>query len=162
MITAAMMNEAVTGTARPTISTATAEKIAVSASEPPAASTISDDSSRPRPVSETTATMMPAAAHVAAIGSTPRAPATSASQTLRGPIRSRLSRNESRNASTVANSTARNGEKFSASSSDDQRTATRSGSPSGASSFQKPGVSRSSPSTSKRRVSASIASRIPR
>ncbi len=116
MMTAAMMKEAVTGTARPTISTATAANTAVRASEPPAASTISAESSSPRPVSETTATMMPAAAVVAAIGSTPRAPATSASQTLRGPMRSRLSRKDTRNASTVATITARNGEKPSTSS----------------------------------------------
>ena len=41
MITAAMMKRRGDGTARPRISTATAAKIAVSASEPPAASTIS-------------------------------------------------------------------------------------------------------------------------
>ncbi len=102
MITAAMMNEAVTGTASPRISTAIALKIAVSASDPPAASTISDDSSSPRPVSDTTATMIPAAAVVAAIGSTPRAPVTSASQTRFGVIRSRRSRNDIKNASSVA------------------------------------------------------------
>ena len=54
--------------------------------------------------------MSPAAAVVAAIGSTPRAPSTSAAQTFDGTIRSRRLRNESRNASTVAYSTARNGE----------------------------------------------------
>ena len=52
--------------------------------------------------------MIPAAAVVAAIGSTPRAPATSASQTRFGPIRSRRSRKLSRNATTVAMITARN------------------------------------------------------
>jgi hypothetical protein len=104
------MNDAVTGIARPRISTAIAEKTAVSASEPPAASTMIDDSSRPSPVSEMTATMIPAAAVVAAMGRTPRAPATSASPTLRGPMRSRRSRNDRRNASTVAYRTARNGE----------------------------------------------------
>ena len=46
--------------------------------------------------------MIPAAAVVAAIGSTPRAPDTSAAQTLRGPIQSRRSRNDIRKASTVA------------------------------------------------------------
>ena len=59
-------------------------------------------------MSETTATIRPAAAVVAAIGSTPRAPATSASQISRGPIQSRRSRNENRNAMTVAMITARN------------------------------------------------------
>ena len=116
MITAAMMKLAVTGTASPRMSTATADRIAVMVSDPPAASTISEDIFSPRPVSVMTATMMPAAAQVAAIGRTPRAPATSASHTRRGPIRSRLSRNEHRNAATVATSTARNGEKPTASS----------------------------------------------
>src|SRR5918999_5393466 len=110
MITAAMMNEGGTGPASPRISTATALKIAVSASDSPAASTISADSSSPSPVSDTTATMIPAAAVVAAIGSTARAPLTSAAATLGGVIQSRRSRNDSRNASTVAYSTARNGD----------------------------------------------------
>ncbi len=102
MITAAMMNEAVTGTARPTISTASALNTAVRASDPPAASTMMLDSSRPSPVSETTATMIPAAAHVAATGSTARAPAASASPTCLGPMRCLGSRNDRRKASTVA------------------------------------------------------------
>jgi hypothetical protein len=96
------MNEAVTGTARPRMSTAIALKIAVSASDSPAASTIRPDSSSPSPVKETTATMIPAAAVVAAIGNTPRAPLTSEPQTSRGPIQSRRSRNDIRNATTVA------------------------------------------------------------
>src|SRR5262245_7229793 len=74
MMTAAMMKEAVTGTARPRISTAIALKMAVNASESPAASTIRPESSRPSPVSETTATMMPAAAVVAAGAGHQRAP----------------------------------------------------------------------------------------
>ena len=53
-------------------------------------------------MSVTTATMIPAAAQVAATGSTARAPAASASNTRPGPIRCFGSRNESRNASTVA------------------------------------------------------------
>ena len=58
-------------------------------------------------MSETTATMMPAAAVVAAIGSTPREPATSASQICLGPIQSRRSRKLSRKATTVAMITER-------------------------------------------------------
>ncbi len=61
-----------------------------------------DDSFSPSPVSDTTATIRPAAAVVAAIGSTPRAPSTSAIHTRSGVIRSRRLRNESRKASTVA------------------------------------------------------------
>ena len=102
MITAAMMKEAVTGTASPSSSTARAEKSAVSHSVPPDTSTISELSLKPSPVSVTTATMIPAAAQVAAIGSTARAPAASASHTRRGVIRCSRSRNDSRKATIVA------------------------------------------------------------
>jgi hypothetical protein len=110
-----MMKLAVTGTARPRMSTAMAASTAVRAREPPARSTIRPASLRPRPVKDTTATMMPAAAVVAAIGSTPRAPATSAFQASRGPIQSRRSRKLSAKATTVAMSTDRNAEKPTAS-----------------------------------------------
>ena len=63
---------------------------------------ISELALRPRPVSVTTATMMPAAAHVAAIGSTARAPEASAAMTRGGVIRCRGSRNDSAKATKVA------------------------------------------------------------
>ena len=97
-----MMNEAVTGTASPSSSTAIAASSAHRNRLPPATSMMIPDRLRPRPVSVTTATMIPAAAQVAATGSTARAPAASASNTRTGVIRCFGSRNESRNASTVA------------------------------------------------------------
>ena len=106
---AAMMNDAVTGTANPSRVTATAENSAVRVStrvalSPNAAapSTIMPASPRPRPVSVVTPTMTPAAAQVAATGSTPRAPLDSAWPIRRGVIRSGLCRKDSRKASAVA------------------------------------------------------------
>ena len=66
MITAAMMNDAVTGTARPSSSTVSAASTAVIARFSPDAPTMIDDALSPSPVSVTTATMIPAAAVVAA------------------------------------------------------------------------------------------------
>jgi hypothetical protein len=52
----AMMNDAVTGTARPSSSTASAAISAHTKSEPPAMSTMIDERFSPSPVSVTTAT----------------------------------------------------------------------------------------------------------
>ena len=65
----------------------------------------------PSPVKVTTATMIPAAAVVAATGSTPMAPAASASHVRLGVIQVERSRNDSKKAATVAYSTARNGDR---------------------------------------------------
>jgi hypothetical protein len=67
-----------------------------------------EDRSSPRPVSVSTATIRPAAAVVAATGSTPVAPLASASNTRGGVIRRLRSRKDSRNASAVAYTTALN------------------------------------------------------
>jgi hypothetical protein len=63
----------------------------------------------PRPVSVTTPTMMPEAAHTATTGSTPMAPAASASHSRRGVSRCSRSRKLSPKASSVDRTTARNG-----------------------------------------------------
>ena len=109
MITAAMMNEAVTGTARPSTSTATAASTQVTSRTPvglsatmSARSTMIDDRSSPRPVSVSTATMRPAAAQVAATGSTPIAPLASAASSRGGVMRVDRSRNDSAKATTLA------------------------------------------------------------
>ena len=62
----------------------------------------------PRPVSETTPTMMPAVAVVAATDSTPRPPASSAPASRRGPSAVSGRRKLRPTASTVAQKTARN------------------------------------------------------
>ena len=107
-----MMNDAVTGTARPSSVIATAAKIAVRVStrvalSPNAAapSTMIPASPSPRPVSVVTPTMTPAAAQVAATGSTPRAPLDSAWPIRRGVIRSGGAGTTAANASTVAYTT---------------------------------------------------------
>src|SRR3990172_6885029 len=74
-MTAQMMYEAVTGTASPTTQTMSEVYTAVSSSEPPAYSMMMALNFRPRPVSVTTPTMMPAPAQVAATLSTPVEPA---------------------------------------------------------------------------------------
>ncbi len=66
---------------------------------------------RPRPVSVTTPTMMPATAVVASTGSTSSPPATSAPPSLRGPSRSSGRPNTlNATAAIVAQNTARNGD----------------------------------------------------
>jgi hypothetical protein len=109
MMTAAITNDAVTGTASPSTSTATAASTTVASSttvalsdSPPAKSTMIPDRLSPSPVSVVTPTMMPAAAVVAAIGSTLRAPSASAWKARRGPIRWLRSKKDSTNASRVA------------------------------------------------------------
>ena len=84
-MTAAMMYEAVTGTASPSIRTANAEYSTVRKSCPPAKATMSPAIFRPSPVSVTVPTMIPAVAVVAATGRTLLPPVVSASKSLRGP-----------------------------------------------------------------------------
>lgn len=109
MMTAEMMNEAVTGTASPRTDTARAAKMTVTTSSTvglspnmPAASTMTEARFRPSPVWVTTATMMPAAAQVATTGSTDLLPSASAVYSRRGVIRCRASRKDSRNCRAVA------------------------------------------------------------
>jgi hypothetical protein len=109
MMTAAIMNEAVTGTAKPRMRIVTAAKRAVKRRLPPAKAMMRELILSPSPVSVTTATMIPAAAQVAATGRTPIAPAAKAAQILRGPILCSRSKNESKNATPVAITTARKG-----------------------------------------------------
>src|SRR5690349_12220234 len=63
-ITAAMMYDAVTGTARPRIQTAIAPSTTVIGNDPPAIATMRPAALRPSPVSVTTPTMTPATAVV--------------------------------------------------------------------------------------------------
>src|SRR4030095_14655588 len=83
-ITAEMMYDAVTGTARPRIQTATADSSTVPGSDPAARSTITPAAFRQTPVRVTTPTMMPATAVVARTDSTSLPPAASASSPRRG------------------------------------------------------------------------------
>src|SRR5262245_11216602 len=83
-ITAEMMYDAVTGTARPRIQTASAENTTVSTSDPPAMPTMRPAAFKPSPGSVTTPTMMPATAVVATTDSTSLPPAISESDTRRG------------------------------------------------------------------------------
>src|SRR5438128_3724151 len=84
IITAAMMYDAVTGTARPSTQTAAAEYATVRGSEAPASVTMTPAILSPNPVKVTTPTMMPAVAVVAAIDSTPLPPASSARTSFPG------------------------------------------------------------------------------
>jgi hypothetical protein len=77
---------------------------------PPAAPTIRELPLSPSPVSDTTATMTPAAAHTATTGRTPRVPAARQSNTRLGVQRVSRRRNPRAKATTVAYSTARNGD----------------------------------------------------
>jgi len=77
-ITAQMMYEAVTGTARPTIQTIKAVKIAVSNREPPAYWITMELNFNPKPVNTTVPTIRPAPAQVAAMAKTPVEPEASA------------------------------------------------------------------------------------
>src|SRR3977135_2691429 len=110
MITAAVMKDGGTRTDRPHNSTATAATTAVAARLPPARATMRLAALSPRPVSVTMPTMMPAAAVVAATGSTPVVPAASARAAWRGPSWCDLSRKDSTKARIVAYATARNGD----------------------------------------------------
>src|SRR6266853_6838916 len=84
IVTAAMMYDAVTGTARPSSQTAAAEYATVKVSELPASVTMRPAIFSPSPVNVTTPTMMPAVAVVAATDSTPLPPASSARTSLPG------------------------------------------------------------------------------
>ena len=77
-ITAQMMYEAVTGTAKPTTHTTSAVKIVVRSNDPPAYSMTIELNFSPSPVSVTVPTMSPAPAHVAAMARTPVEPAAKA------------------------------------------------------------------------------------
>ena len=114
-MTAAMMNDAVTGTASPSRITAIAAKNVVNSSimvglfdSTSARSTMIPDRSSPRPVIVSTATISPAEAQVAATGRTPDAPLASAANTFGGVIRCFLSRKDNRKASNDAYTTALN------------------------------------------------------
>src|SRR6185503_18872654 len=105
-ITAEMMYDAVTGTARPRMENAT-----VRVSDPPAIPTISPAAFSPRPVSVTTPTMMPATAVVAMTDSTSSPPADSDSETRLGVSHhSRDIRKLVRIAASVDQKTARKGD----------------------------------------------------
>src|SRR5262245_61014388 len=78
-MTAEMMYDAVTGTARPRIHTATAENSTVSGNDPAAIPTINPAALSPSPVIVTTPTMIPATAVVASTGNTSMPPAITAS-----------------------------------------------------------------------------------
>src|SRR5258706_9098402 len=84
IITAAMMYDAVTGTARPSSQIAAAEYTTVRGSELPASVTMTPAIFNPRPVNVTTPTIMPAVAVVAATDSTPLPPVSSAAMSFRG------------------------------------------------------------------------------
>ncbi len=111
-MTAEMMYDAVTGTARPRIQTASAEKRTVRASDPPAIPTMRPAALRPRPVSVTTPTMMPATAVVASTDNTSSPPATSDSTSLLGVShQSRDIKKLTPTAARVDQNTARKGER---------------------------------------------------
>src|SRR3954471_22992158 len=116
MITAAMMNEAVTGTARPRTSTANADRITVQMSTAVwlsvnafAAPTMISARFSPSPVWVVIATMMPATAQVAATGSTERVPWASAANNGLTVNRCSRSRKDSANWISTAYTTALNG-----------------------------------------------------
>ena len=98
-----------TGTASPSIQTATAAYATVRNTLPPASATRMPASFKPSPVSVTTPTMMPAVAVVAATDSTLLPPSSSAASSRRG-----MSADSERTklrpmAHSVAKKTARNG-----------------------------------------------------
>src|SRR5580765_3168514 len=110
-MTAEMMYDAVTGTARPRIQTASAESRTVRASDPPAIPTMRPAALRPRPVSVTTPTMMPATAVVARTDNTSSPPATSDSTSRPGVShQSRDMRKLTTTAARIDQNTARNGD----------------------------------------------------
>src|SRR6266511_2643453 len=115
-ITAAMMNDAVTGTASPRMSTAAPASTTVTTSWlvlfqdiRSAKPSTTSDRLNPRPVRVVTPVITPAAPQVAATGSTAREPWASASNARFGRNAFLRSRKDSANASTVAYDTARNG-----------------------------------------------------
>src|SRR5687768_14743873 len=110
-ITAQMMYEAVTGTARPTIQTMSAVYRAVRPRLPPAYAITIEENLSPRPVSVTTPTMMPAEAQVAATPSTPTVPASIAWMSRRGFMAVSARKKLTTNAVTVAQNTLTVGEK---------------------------------------------------
>src|SRR4026209_763552 len=111
IITAAMMYDAVTGTASPSTQTASAAYRIVSSRLLPASVTISPATLRPSPVNVMTPTMIPAVAVVAATDNTPRPPAASAGASRVVPSAVSRWAKLSATPSTVAQTTARYGVK---------------------------------------------------